>query len=169
MTISQKEGVGLCPASYLLLSSLLTESPNKERVQAMGLSFRGDEPAEFSRLLRIPHGRFVPPFLAAHQNALAPQEFMSRLLAVFLAGGFKFERNSGVRPDHVGVVLEFLALMKTKEKNPSDALRALIADPIKQFYEALSRATEHPLYCKVANELANLAESEMITQKQKQI
>ncbi len=169
MVISQKEGAELCPASILLLSSLLTESPNKERVQAMGLNFKGEEPEEFSQRLRMPHGQFVPPSLAAPQKVWAPQTLMSKLLAIFLAGGFKFEQNSGVRPDHVGVVLEFLALMKTEEKNPGDELRALIADPLKQFSEALSKATEHPLYLKVADELANVAEAELISLKQKKI
>lgn len=169
MTISQKNAVGLCPVSLLLLSYLVTECPDKERVQAMGLDFRGDEGEEFSKLLRIPYGRFVPPFLAAHQKAVAPQELMSKLLGMYLEEGFKFEQSTGVRPDHVGVVLEFLALLESEEKNQPDGLQALIADPIKQFAEALRKATEHPLYRKVADVLSDIVETETVASKQKQI
>jgi TorA maturation chaperone TorD len=169
MTISQKNAIGLCPVSLLLLSSLVTERPDKEQVQAMGLDFRGDEGEEFSKLLRIPYGRFVPPFLAAHQKVVAPQEFMSKLLGMYLEGGFKFEKSTGVRPDHVGVVLEFLALLESEKKIPPDELQALIADPLKQFAEALRKATEHPLYRKVADELTEMVETETVTFRQKQI
>jgi TorA maturation chaperone TorD len=169
MTISQKDEVGLCPVSLLLLSYLVTERPDKKRVQAMGLDFRGDEGEEFSKLLRIPYGRFIPPFLSAHQKAVAPQEFMSKLLGMYLEEGFKFEQSTGVRPDHVGVVLEFLALLESEKKNPPDGLQMLIADPIKQFAEALGKATEHPLYRKVAETLTGMVETETVASRQKQI
>jgi TorA maturation chaperone TorD len=169
MSISQKSAVEHCPASLLLLSCLVTERPDKKQVQAMGLDFRGDEGQEFSKLLRIPYGRFVPPFLAVHQKDVAPQELMSKLLGMYLEGGFKFEQSTGVRPDHVGVVLEFLALLESEKKNPPVGLQALIADPIKQFAEALGKATEHPLYRKVAKELVDMIETEAVASKQKQI
>ncbi|MCK4932048.1 MAG: molecular chaperone TorD family protein [Candidatus Aminicenantes bacterium] len=169
MNINRKNGVGRCPVSLLLLSYLVTERPDKERVQAMGLEFRGDEGEEFSKLLRIPHGRFIPPFLAAHQKAVAPQEFMSKLLAIYLEEGFKFEQSTGVRPDHVGVVLEFLALLESEKKNPPDELQVLIAVSLKQFAEALGKATEHPLYRKVADVLVDMVETETVASKQKQI
>lgn len=148
------------PASLLLLSCLVTERPDKKRVQAIGLDFRGDEREEFSQLLRIPCGKFVPPFLAAHQKAVAPQEYMSNLLAIYREGGFKFEQSAGERPDHIGVILEFLALLRSEEKNPTVELQVLIADPLKKFAEALGKATEHPLYRKVSDLLATLAEPE---------
>ncbi len=155
------ENAEICPASLLLISHLLTERPVKERVQALGLDFRGDEEEEFSQLLRIPHGRFVPPYLAAHQRSVAPQEFMSKLLSAYLEGGFKFEQSTGERPDHVGVVLEFLAMLETEKKNPTDELLVLIAAPLKQFAESLRKATKHPLYQKVADVLSNLGKKEM--------
>ena len=155
--------------SLLLLSCLVTERPEKEWVQAMGLDFRGDEGDEFSQLLRIPLGRFVPPFLAAHQKAVAPQDFMSRLLVIYRGQGYKFEQSTGERSDHVGVVLEFLALLESKKKDPGDELRTLIALPLKQFAEKLGKGTEHPLYRKVAEVLADLAETEAVAKVQKEI
>lgn len=160
MVTHQKDKVGRCPAPLLLLSCLVTERPDKEWVKAMGLDFRGDEEEEFSKLLRIPCGRFIPPFLAAHQRTVAPQEFMSKLLALYREGGFKFEQGAGERPDHVGVVLEFLALLESEEKDPSHELQVLISDPLKQFAKELGRATEHPLYRKVADVLVDMVETE---------
>lgn len=168
MVISQKDEVGLYAASLLLLSCLLTKRPDKKQVQAMGLDFQGDEGEEFSKLLRIPCGRFVPPFLAAHQKAMAPQDFISKLLAMYREGGFKFEQSTGERPDHVGVVLEFLALLESEEKSPTDKLQALIADSLKQFAKALRKATIHPLYQKVADMLADAAETETVASGQGQ-
>ncbi len=161
MNLYQKKRIGLSPVSLLLLSSLLTKRPDKEWIKAMGLDFRGDEEEEFSNLLRIPYGRFVPPFLAAHQSAVAPQEFMSKLLKMYRGGGFKFEQGAGERPDHVGVVLEFLALLESEEKDPSHELQVLISDPLNQFAKALKKATEHPLYRKVADVLAEMDWVEM--------
>lgn len=163
MIVNDLENSELCPESLLLLSCLMTERPDKERVQAMGLDFRGDEGEEFSQLLRIPHGRFVPPFLAAYQKAAAPQEFISKLLAIYLEGGFKFEQSTGERPDHVGVVLEFLAMLESEKKNPPEKLRILIAAPLKQFAESLRKATEHPLYRKVADVLDDMGGREMVS------
>lgn len=163
MMANDLEDTELCPASLLLLSCLMTERPDKERVQAMGLDFRGDEGEEFSKLLRIPHGRFVPPFLAAHQKTVAPQEFISKLLAIYSEGGFKFEQSTGERPDHVGVVLEFLAMLESEKKNPTEELLVLIAAPLKQFAESLRKATEHPLYRKVADVLDDIGERETIS------
>ena len=156
--IDQEREVGFHSTSLLLLSCLLTELPNKERVQAMGLDFQGDEGEEFSQLLRIPHGRFIPPFLASHQRIVAPHQFMSKLLVIFRQGGFKFEQSTGERPDHIGVILEFLALLESKGQNPSDELQALITEPFKKFAIALNKATEHPLYRKVAEALTEMVE-----------
>lgn len=155
MTIDS-EGAESCPVSFLLISSLLTEPPDKERVQAFGLDFRGDEGEEFSQLLRIPYGRFVPPFLAVHQNVIAPQDLISKLLSIYLNGGFKFDQSTGERPDHVGVVLEFLAMLESEKKNPTDELLVLISIPIKKFAESLRKATEHPLYLKIADVLDDM-------------
>lgn len=160
------ESAERCPVSLLLLSSLITERPDKERVQAMGLDFRGDEGEEFSKLLRIPHGRFVPPFLASYQKTMAPQEFISKLLSIYLEAGFKFEQSSGERPDHVGVVLEFFAMLESEKKNPTDELIVLIDAPLKQFAESLRKATEHPLYRKVAEVLADMGERETTSNEQ---
>lgn len=167
MTISQKDK-GLCPASLLLLSDLLTQRPDKKRIQAMGMDFRGDEGKEFSMLLRIPCGRFVPPFLAAHQKAIAPQEFLSKLLALYREGGFRFEHGAGERPDHVGVVLEFLALLRSEKKNPALELQVLITDPLQQFANSLRQATKHPLYRKVADMLADMADTETVSNEREQ-
>jgi len=152
-------------ASLLLLSSLVTKRPDKEFIRAIGLDVRGDEEEEFSKLLQIPCGRFVPPFLAAHQNTMAPQIFMSKLLTLYREGGFMFEHNSGMRPDHAGVILEFLALLQSEGKNPADELKILITDPLKQFSRALGKATEHPLYRKVADMLAETAKTETFSRE----
>jgi TorA maturation chaperone TorD len=163
-----EDRIGHCPASLLLLSSLVTERPNKERVQAIGLDFQGDEEKEFSKLLRIPYGRFVPPFLAAHQKTIAPPEFMSKLQMMYKEGGFKFEQSTGVRSDHIGVVLEFLALLESEERKPTDELQALIAAPFRQFASALGKATKHPLYKKVSEELTALIEKEIVARERGQ-
>lgn len=158
----KSEGEVLCPASILLLSSLVTEPPNKERVQAMGLGFRGDEEEEFFKLLRIPCGRFVPPFLAAHQKELASQEFISKLLSLYMDAGLEFKKNTGERPDQIGVILEFLALLKSDGREPPDDLVRLITCPLRRFAEALGKATDHPLFRKVAVALAEMVESETV-------
>jgi TorA maturation chaperone TorD len=166
MGINQRDGIEFCPAPLLLLSHLLTKHPEKEWVLAMELDFRGDEGEEFSKLLRIPYGQFVPPFLAAYQKAMAPNKYISMLLEMYLDEGFKFEQSAAERPDHVGIVLEFLALLESEKKNPSDKLQAMIADPIKQFAQALRKATKHPLYQKVADMLADMVNTEEETDGQ---
>ena len=82
--------------------------------------------------------------------------------------GVKFEQSTGERPDHVGVVIEFLALLESEEKSPTDELQALIADPLKQFAKALRKATTHPLYQKVADMVADVAETETVANRQGQ-
>jgi nitrate reductase assembly molybdenum cofactor insertion protein NarJ len=166
MVIDQRQGDSPSEAFLLLLSSLVTRRPDKEAIQAMDLTFRGDEGEEFSKLFKIPCGRFVPPYLAAHQNIDAPQIFMSKLMGLYRKGGFMFEQNSGERPDHAGVVLEFMALMRSEGKNPTDELEALITDPLKRFSKALRKATEHPLYKKVADALAEMSKKEMFPGEQ---
>ena len=166
MVMSQKKGTRSFADSLLLLSSLVTKRPDKEVIQAMGLNFRGDEVEEFSTLFQIPCGRFVPPYLAAHQNVIAPQMFMSKLMTLYRKGGFIFEQNSGERPDHAGVVLEFMALLQSEGKNPTDELEALIIDPLKRFSMALRKATEHPLYKKVADALAQMSKTETFSGEQ---
>jgi nitrate reductase assembly molybdenum cofactor insertion protein NarJ len=94
---------------------------------------------------------------------------MSSLLLIYRAAGFELGQGVGERPDHVGVVLEFLALLESEKRNLSPELLSLITDPIKQFAKALGKATEHPLYQKVAGVLTDMAESEWAAGKQKQI
>ncbi|MFQ6108342.1 MAG: molecular chaperone TorD family protein [Candidatus Aminicenantales bacterium] len=126
------------------------------------MELRGDEEEEFFKLLRIPCGRFVPPFLAAHQKEVAPQEFISKLLSLYSDAGFEFKKTTGERPDQIGVILEFLAILKSDGREPPADLIRLITCPIKQFAEALGKATDHPLFKKVAVALAELFESETV-------
>jgi nitrate reductase assembly molybdenum cofactor insertion protein NarJ len=97
---------------------------------------------------------------------MAPQMFMSKLLILYRGGGFIFEQKSGERPDHAGVILEFMALLRSEGKSPTYELGALIMDPLKRFSEALRKATEHPLYRKVADALAEMSKAETFSEEQ---
>lgn len=77
-----------------------------------------------------------------------------------------FEQNSGERPDHAGVVLEFIALLRSERQNPTDELEILITDPLKRFSRALKEATEHPLFKKIADAIAEISITEIFCGEQ---
>jgi len=138
---------------FMLLERLLTEAPKPEWAEAMGCRWTGEEEREFQALLRIPHGRFVPPVLAAHQEVFKPQDMMLLLVQYYRQVGLEIKEHSGVRPDHVGVVLEYLALCIEKQGLVEKAAWDLVRPALHNFAKALAEAAEHPLYRRVAEEL----------------
>jgi hypothetical protein len=114
-------------ASGLQQAGLLLEDPGGEPA---GLSAHR---AEFEDLLRIPGGRFIPPFEQAYHAQKATVEFSAPAACerVYQHAGYDRAPFAAVQADHVGHQLRFLSALLGRlgdaaERNDGDAVLRIL-------------------------------------------
>lgn len=151
----------ITPEHIFILSHLLNEPVENEIAEYLEVELKGDEKQEFSELFKIPTGRFVPPYLAANQNSISPQEYQLTLKNFFKEGDFVLKEKIGERPDHIGVVLEFVSLQIPTNFQLAEKTWNYVKKDIVNFAKKLDSATESPVYKKLSENLIFLGEKSL--------